>query len=89
MIVPVAVRESLIMESLHEAHPGMVRMKSLARSYFWWPNLDAEIENRVRNALCSRLTAGYPLMRHYTHGSGLGRHHIDYIQITLDHLKAK
>ncbi|XP_031338181.1 uncharacterized protein K02A2.6-like [Photinus pyralis] len=34
---------------LHTTHPGIVRMKSLARSYMWWPNMDSEIEAIVKN----------------------------------------
>ena len=29
--------------------PGIVRMKELAQSYCWWPNVDLEIEHMVRN----------------------------------------
>ena len=28
---------------------GILRMKELARSYLWWPNVDLEIEQTVRN----------------------------------------
>ena len=37
-----------MVEQLHESHPGICRMKSLTRSYVWWPNMDQELENRVK-----------------------------------------
>ena len=44
-----------ILEELHESHPGMNRMKALARSYVWWPQIDQQIETFV-NA-CSECQA--------------------------------
>ncbi|XP_058817026.1 uncharacterized protein K02A2.6-like [Topomyia yanbarensis] len=35
-------------EQLHCGHPGMQRMKALARSYVYWPCLDADIVNFVK-----------------------------------------
>ena len=37
------------MQELHEKRPAIVAMKAFARSYLWWPNLDAEIELMVKN----------------------------------------
>ena len=48
VIIPLSLRNRLLQE-LHEEHPGIVTMKSIARSYIWWPNLDAEIELMVKN----------------------------------------
>ena len=38
-----------MLEELHTGHPGIVRMKKLARSYLCWPNIDLEIEQTVKN----------------------------------------
>ncbi|XP_057329775.1 uncharacterized protein K02A2.6-like [Microplitis mediator] len=43
MVVPKSLRKYLL-EELHSAHAGIVRMKAMARSHVWWPNIDAEIE---------------------------------------------
>ena len=37
-----------ILEELHDGHPGIVRMRSLARSYVWWPKMDSQIERTVQ-----------------------------------------
>ena len=38
-----------VLELLHEGHPGISRMKGIARSIVWWPGLTNEIEEMVRN----------------------------------------
>ena len=47
VIIPKTLQPN-ILESLHEAHPGMSQMKSLARSNFWWVKMDENIEKKVR-----------------------------------------
>lgn len=46
VVIPEPGREKLL-NLLHEGHPGIVRMKSLARSYLWWPGLEDAIERKV------------------------------------------
>ena len=47
VIVPVALRVKVLRE-LDENHPGIVRMKEIARSYVWWPKLDEDVERTVK-----------------------------------------
>ena len=34
--------------TIYECHPGIARIKTLARSYFWWPSLDEIIETCIK-----------------------------------------
>ena len=47
MIIPPQGRKS-VLKDLHIAHPGICRIKDLARSYVWWPSMDSELEETVR-----------------------------------------
>ena len=57
VVVPPQGRESVLAE-LHCGHPGISRMKSLARGLVWWPGLDKEIETMVKN--CNKCQQSQP-----------------------------
>ena len=68
ILIPHKLRESLLTE-LHSSHMGATKMKALARSYFWWPCLDKNINDLAKNCeICQTsrpdppktATAGWP-----------------------------
>lgn len=51
VVIPSLLRTK-VLNHLHLAHPGIVRMKALARSYVYWPNIDKDVTDFVQQ--CSR-----------------------------------
>ena len=48
-VIILSRRRECVLELLHESHPGVVKMKSIARREYWWPKLDSDIESYVHN----------------------------------------
>ena len=59
VVVPFKLREK-VLEELHESHPGMVRMKSLARSHVWWPGIDRAIVEKAKSCSSCQATKNAP-----------------------------
>ena len=60
VVVPPPGRAKII-DALHEGHPGMVRMKSLAQCHVWWPSMELELEQKVKEcALCQIMQISSP-----------------------------
>ena len=46
VIVPAKLRER-VLETLHEGHTSMIKIKGVSCGYVWWSNIDKEIESTV------------------------------------------
>ena len=54
-------RRDKVLQELHSEHPGKTRMKAIARSFVWWPNLDANIESLVKSCVpCQSVKSAPP-----------------------------
>ena len=71
-----------VIAELHKAHPGISRMRALARGYVWWPDMDKELENAVKSCsqwqLYQKAPKEAPLHPWEWPGQPWSRLHIDY-----------
>ena len=59
VVIPPELRAT-VLEEIHQAHPGTVRMKALARSYLWWPNIDQDIDQTSKTCQVCQQHANNP-----------------------------
>lgn len=60
VVIPTLYRNTMLRE-LHSGHFGIVKSKGLARSRFWWPSIDKEIEQWVGSCeACMSVRAAPP-----------------------------
>ncbi|GFY35275.1 uncharacterized protein K02A2.6 [Trichonephila clavipes] len=52
--------QNQVLEELHVGHPGIVKMKAIARSYCHWQGIDASIANFVQNCSACIATRNEP-----------------------------
>ena len=69
----------IILDELHEMHPGICRMKALARNYVWWPNIDKDIESKIHLCDSCQIHRHDPAKHPYIHGNILHVHGPGYI----------
>lgn len=89
VVVPPRLR-SKVLASLHEGHLGVVKMKSLARSYVWWPGIDGQIEDLAKSCTGCQQTQRQPqpapVHTWEWPSAPWQRIHIDYAGPFLDHM---
>ncbi|XP_054284286.1 uncharacterized protein K02A2.6-like [Macrosteles quadrilineatus] len=62
VVIPPTHRKE-ILNLLHSEHPGESRMKSLARSYVWWPGMDKDIQRYVAECnVCQSTRKSVPVV---------------------------
>ena len=73
------------MEEIHRDHPGMVKMKAVARSYLWWPGVDKDLEEDcAKSCLSCQAVKNAPAVA--PRGCGLPSPGREYISILQDPL---
>ena len=54
------LQQAQLLRELHNGHIGIAQMKALARSYFWWPKLDQQIEALAAQCDACKSTISMP-----------------------------
>ena len=47
VVIPQQHRQSIV-DEVHVGHPGVCRMKAIARSIMWWSKMDVDLEAKVK-----------------------------------------
>lgn len=62
IVIPTKLRKQ-VLAAAHEGHPGIVNMKTRLRTKVWWPKIDKDAENTVKNCRgCTLVSAPNPPM---------------------------
>ena len=86
VVVPPKGRDTLLKE-LYETHPGIVKMKALARSYIWCQVWTLKLRCVLRTARLVSYTANNRQWHHCIHGNGRDERGIEYTLIMRARLR--
>ena len=67
---PILPRRQNSLQELHERHPGISKMKSLAHIYVWCPGINSVVEKPVRTCYSFRRIEHHHISLHSIRGSG-------------------
>ena len=59
VVVPQRLRQQ-VLDELHLGHPGVIRMKSLARSHVGWPDIDKAVESCAKSCVACQCIKNAP-----------------------------
>ena len=60
LVIPKSLR-SMMKKRIHEGHLGITKCQERARTYFYWPNINMEIENMVKGcSICQKYQKSQP-----------------------------
>ena len=59
VVVPTKLQQRIIAD-LHRDHGGVVRMKAVARSYMWWPDMDSDFEKLAKSCTACQSVKSAP-----------------------------
>ena len=60
IVIP-TILQNRVLRQFHTGHPGMNRMKAMARSYVYWPHMDSHIERLSKNCTRCALASKQPI----------------------------
>ena len=62
VVIPGMLKKRII-KDFHSSHSGIVRMKTLMRSYAFWSNMDKEIEENIKSFRGCAIAAKTPSVK--------------------------
>ena len=51
-----------MLDLLHDGHPGITKLKLIARQIVWWPQMDTEVAEKVENCEQCQLVQKNPVV---------------------------